>query len=193
VNFRNRTSTEVVIDLTSLIDVVFILLLFFMVSTTFERPAAMKITLPEASAEAELADPVERLELVIDKDGKMFLNDQQLVDDRVKTLVAAFTQAVGWYCAPTAIRPIISWSGPWTLRPNWDLPTCQSPPTDPAERTNDFSFLGFVDGDIPSAVGLYAALLANVCAGAGRCQRGCGYAGGIRAVHGPFDRSCIRR
>jgi biopolymer transport protein ExbD len=95
VNFRNRVSTEVTIDLTSLIDIVFILLLFFMVSTTFERPAAMKISLPEASAEADLADPVERLELVIDKDGKMFLNDQQLVDDRVKTLVAAFTQAVG--------------------------------------------------------------------------------------------------
>jgi biopolymer transport protein ExbD len=95
VNFRKRTGEELAIDLTSLIDVVFILLLFFMVSTTFERPAAMKVTLPEASAEANLADPVERLELVIDKDGKMFLNDQQLVDDRVKTLVAAFTQAVG--------------------------------------------------------------------------------------------------
>lgn len=94
-NFRKRTGEELAIDLTSLIDVVFILLLFFMVSTTFERPAAMKVTLPEASAEANLADPVERLELVIDKDGKMFLNDQQLVDDRVKTLVAAFTQAVG--------------------------------------------------------------------------------------------------
>jgi biopolymer transport protein ExbD len=74
---------------------VFILLLFFMVSTTFERPAAMKITLPEASAEAELADPVERLELVIDKEGKMYLNDQELVDDRVETLIAAFTQAAG--------------------------------------------------------------------------------------------------
>jgi len=95
VNFRKRTGEELTIDLTSLIDVVFILLLFFMVSTTFERPAAMKVTLPEASAEAELADPVERLELVIDKDGKMFLNDQQLVDDRVKTLMAAFTVAVG--------------------------------------------------------------------------------------------------
>ncbi|MSQ98381.1 MAG: biopolymer transporter ExbD [Xanthomonadales bacterium] len=94
-NFRKRTGEELAIDLTSLIDVVFILLLFFMVSTTFERPASMKITLPEASAEAELADPTKRLELVIDKEGKMYLNDQELVDDRVETLIAAFTQEVG--------------------------------------------------------------------------------------------------
>lgn len=94
-NFRKRTGEELTIDLTSLIDVVFILLLFFMVSTTFERPASMKITLPEASAEAELADPAKRLELVIDKEGKMYLNDQELVDDRRETLIAAFTQEVG--------------------------------------------------------------------------------------------------
>ena len=94
-NFRKRTGEELTIDLTSLIDVVFILLLFFMVSTTFERPASMKITLPEASAEAELPDPAERLELVIDKEGKMYLNDQELVDDRQETLIAAFTQEVG--------------------------------------------------------------------------------------------------
>ena len=94
-NFRKRTGEELAIDLSSLIDVVFILLLFFMVSTTFERPAAMKVTLPEASAEAELADPAKRLELVIDKEGKMYLNDQELVDDRRETLIAAFTQEVG--------------------------------------------------------------------------------------------------
>jgi len=95
VNFRKRTGEELTIDLTSLIDVVFILLLFFMVSTTFERPASMKVTLPEASAEAELPDPAQRLELVIDKEGKMYLNDQELVDDRQETLIAAFTQEVG--------------------------------------------------------------------------------------------------
>ena len=94
-NFRKRTGEELTIDLTSLIDVVFILLLFFMVSTTFERPASMQITLPDASAEAELPDPAERLELVIDKAGKMYLNDQELVDDRRETLIAAFTQEVG--------------------------------------------------------------------------------------------------
>ena len=94
-NFRPRTKEEPAIDLTSLIDVVFLLLLFFMVSSTIEHPAAMKIDLPDASAVASPANVARRLELVIDAKGKMFLNDQQLVDDRVKTLIAAFTQAVG--------------------------------------------------------------------------------------------------
>jgi biopolymer transport protein ExbD len=94
---RNREKEEPTIDLnlTALIDVIFVLLLFFMVSTSFTHPSAMKIDLPEASAVASPTNTDKQLELVIDKDGKMFLNDQQLVDDRVKTLVAAFTQAVG--------------------------------------------------------------------------------------------------
>ena len=83
------------IDLTSLIDVVFLLLLFFMVSTTFERPAALKIDLPEASAVEAEVEPPQRLELVIDAKGQMYLNDQRLVDARAATLKAAFTQQAG--------------------------------------------------------------------------------------------------
>jgi len=95
VKLRARDSEELTIDLTSLIDVVFLLLIFFMVSTTFERQAVMKVDLPEASAvEAPVEEP-EKLELVIDPTGRMFLNDQQLIDDRRQTLVAAFDQAVG--------------------------------------------------------------------------------------------------
>jgi biopolymer transport protein ExbD len=96
-NLRNREKEQPTIDLnlTALIDVIFVLLLFFMVSTSFTHPSAMKIDLPEASAVASPTKDTERLELVITADGKMFLNDHQLVDDRVKTLIAAFTQAVG--------------------------------------------------------------------------------------------------
>ena len=84
------------VNITSLIDVVFLLLIFFMVSTTFERQAALKIDLPEASVVAEnQADEVEKLELVIDREGRMFLNDQQLIDSRPATIEAAFREAVG--------------------------------------------------------------------------------------------------
>lgn len=84
------------INLTSLIDVVFLLLIFFMVSTTFERQAALKIDLPEASVAAENpSEEVRKLELVIDRDGRMYLNDRQLIDSRPATIVAAFKQAVG--------------------------------------------------------------------------------------------------
>ncbi|MBT8058571.1 MAG: biopolymer transporter ExbD [Gammaproteobacteria bacterium] len=83
------------VDLTSLIDVVFLLLIFFMVSTTFERQAVLKVDLPEASAVEEREDPPDGLELVIDDTGLMFLNDQQLVDSEERTLRAAMELAAG--------------------------------------------------------------------------------------------------
>lgn len=94
-NLRQRVKEDPTIDLTSLIDVVFLLLIFFMVSTTFERPAALKVDLPEASEVAAQPEQTERLELVIDPGGRMFLNDRQIVDERAQTLKAALSQAAG--------------------------------------------------------------------------------------------------
>ncbi len=83
------------INLTSLIDVVFLLLIFFMVSTTFERQASLKIDLPEASAEARPQETPERLELVIDPEGRIYLNDSQLVDSGAATIRAALEEVAG--------------------------------------------------------------------------------------------------
>lgn len=90
-----RQEHEPEINMTSLIDVVFLLLLFFMVSTTFERQAALKIDLPEASAIAELSDDTRKLELIIDRDGRMYLNDRQLVDSEPATIEAALIELTG--------------------------------------------------------------------------------------------------
>jgi biopolymer transport protein ExbD len=95
VNLQHRTTEDPTVDLTSLIDVVFLLLLFFMVSTTFERQALLKVDLPEASQVEERAEQPERLELVIDNEGRMYLNDQRLVDSDARTLRAAMEQAAG--------------------------------------------------------------------------------------------------
>jgi len=93
---QSQRGEEPEVNITSLIDVVFLLLIFFMVSTTFERQAALKIDLPEASAVAEnQAEDVEKLELIIDREGHMFLNDRQLIDSRPSTIEAAFREAVG--------------------------------------------------------------------------------------------------
>jgi len=92
---QNRVKDEPAIDLTSLIDVVFLLLLFFMVSTTFEQQAVLKVNLPEASAVEAVSDLPERLELVIDVTGRMFLNDRELVDSKERTIRAAFNEAAG--------------------------------------------------------------------------------------------------
>jgi biopolymer transport protein ExbD len=89
----NREDPE--ISLTSLIDVVFLLLIFFMVSTTFERQAVLKVDLPEAKNVTVPEDQPNSFELVIDQNGQYYLNDRQLIDDRPATLRAAFNEAAG--------------------------------------------------------------------------------------------------
>ena len=92
---QHRTKEEPTVDLTSLIDVVFLLLLFFMVSTTFERQALMKVELPEASGVEDRAQIPDGLELVIDDEGRMYLNDQRLIDSEPRTIRAAIQQEAG--------------------------------------------------------------------------------------------------
>ena len=65
------------INLTALIDVVFLLLIFFMVSTTFRKEADFEIQLPEASQEPTAVEQ-QRLEVSIDAAGRYFVNQQAL-------------------------------------------------------------------------------------------------------------------
>lgn len=79
---------EVSVNLTPLIDVVFLLLIFFMVSTTFTRETQLSIDLPEASGQPrETSD--EEIEILIDESGKYRVNGKGLVDGRMRTLQAA--------------------------------------------------------------------------------------------------------
>jgi biopolymer transport protein ExbD len=92
---QHHRTEEPTVDLTPLIDVVFLLLIFFMVSTTFEHQAFLKVDLPEASAVEDRRDLPEFLELVIDSAGRMYLNDMRLVDSEEQTIRAAIEAAVG--------------------------------------------------------------------------------------------------
>jgi biopolymer transport protein ExbD len=86
--FRRQRLDEVGINLTPLIDVVFLLLIFFMVSTTFTRETQLSIDLPEASGEPREATD-EQIEILIDERGRYRVNGQGLVDSRMRTLQAA--------------------------------------------------------------------------------------------------------
>ncbi len=92
---RAKKSEDPEISLTSLIDVVFLLLIFFMVSTTFEQQAVLKVDLPEASNVTLPENQPDSFELVIDPKGQYYLNDRQLMDGRPSTLRAAFEEAAG--------------------------------------------------------------------------------------------------
>ncbi|AKS42191.1 ExbD/TolR family protein [Wenzhouxiangella marina] len=80
------------INLTSLIDVVFLLLIFFMVSTTFERQSLISLQLPEAST-AQSENLPRLIELVVTDDGRLFIDEEQLADDRRATIQAAIAAA----------------------------------------------------------------------------------------------------
>ena len=86
--FRRQRREEVSINLTPLIDVVFLLLIFFMVSTTFTRETQLSIDLPEASGEVSETGR-EQIEILIDESGSYRVNGQGLVDGRMRTLQAA--------------------------------------------------------------------------------------------------------
>jgi biopolymer transport protein ExbD len=86
--FRRQRLDDVNINLTPLIDVVFLLLIFFMVSTTFTRETQLSIDLPEAQGQARAASDGQ-IEILIDEAGQYRVNGQGLVDNRLRTLQAA--------------------------------------------------------------------------------------------------------
>lgn len=82
------------INLTPLIDVVFLLLIFFMVSTTFRKESDIRIDLPEASPQAPASvDSTAPLEVSIDTEGNYFVNGQALADTQPSTLKTALLTA----------------------------------------------------------------------------------------------------
>lgn len=89
--FKRQRSQEVGVDLTPLIDVVFLLLIFFMVSTTFTRESHLNIELPEASGEKSESE-AKLIDVVINAEGQYILNDRELVNNRRETLERAISE-----------------------------------------------------------------------------------------------------
>ncbi|MFV1873997.1 MAG: ExbD/TolR family protein [Oleiphilus sp.] len=86
--FKRQVDQNVAVDLTPMIDVVFLLLIFFMVSTTFTKESHLEIDLPQSSAEP--AKPsVEQIEVIINAAGEYSVNDRSLVNNQEDTLKRA--------------------------------------------------------------------------------------------------------
>ena len=87
---RTKRDRDLEVNITPLIDVVFLLLIFFMVSTTFQRESEITIELPESSGEvAESEKKV--IEISIDNQGRYFVNQRRIKDSDIKTLKQAIT------------------------------------------------------------------------------------------------------
>lgn len=87
-----QSEEEPDLNLTSLIDVVFLLLIFFMVTTTFERTERLRIDLPEASEAQSQSEP-DVLEIAINEAGEYYVNRNQVINSRRETLLEAVAEA----------------------------------------------------------------------------------------------------
>ena len=86
--FKRQKDGEVSVNLTPLIDVVFLLLIFFMVSTTFTKETHLSLDLPEATGEEKIDQP-QQIEILIDAGGQYVIDGRSLVSTNIETLMKA--------------------------------------------------------------------------------------------------------
>ena len=91
--FRRKQRENVDINLASLIDVVFILLLFFVVTTTFTRETQLRVDLPEAVSGSPAEDQSKQLDIAISADGVFSVNNQILPKSDLATVMDALQKA----------------------------------------------------------------------------------------------------
>jgi len=91
VKFKRSIKAEAGIDLTPLIDVVFLLLIFFMVTSTFTRQSNLLINLPEAEGSVA-EDAALRIEILVSRDGGYTVNGRELLDSSFAALTTALAE-----------------------------------------------------------------------------------------------------
>jgi biopolymer transport protein ExbD len=94
VRFARRRDAEPEINVTSLIDVVLLLVLFFMVSTSFVSEGGLKLVLPSSHG-SDVAAASARVTIVVAADGTYLVNGRALVNHRAQTLRAALEPLAG--------------------------------------------------------------------------------------------------
>ncbi|MCF7978822.1 MAG: biopolymer transporter ExbD [Chromatiaceae bacterium] len=94
-NLRPHRPEVPEINLTPLIDVVFLLLIFFMVTTSFRDEGRLRLQLPEADAEPVPAEEIELVEVMVDRAGRFYVNAQMVNGTDLETLKQALIGAVG--------------------------------------------------------------------------------------------------
>ena len=100
--FRRKPRETVDINLASLIDVVFILLLFFVVTTTFTRETQLRVDLPEAVSGSPAEDQqAKQLDIAISAEGVFSVNNQLLPKNDLTSLMEALQKDCLLYTSPS--------------------------------------------------------------------------------------------
>jgi len=92
---KQRAREEPDLNLTSLIDVVLLLLIFFMVSTTFVDEARIKIRLPQTSDKTAPTPAADPIEITVGVSGEYLVNGRALLNTSPATLSAAVVKIAG--------------------------------------------------------------------------------------------------
>ena len=91
---RRRPREEPEINVISLVDVVLLLVVFFMVSTTFNRQTNIQVELPKASTDT-VVSASQGLEVTIDADGGFYVNQAKVIAARPEALKQAILAVAG--------------------------------------------------------------------------------------------------
>lgn len=102
--FRQRRNDDIDINVTSLIDVVLLLLIFFMVSTKFIEQSKIDLVLPSATREKPQKLP-NTINIAIDRRGQVFVDGKALVNAKLATLRQALAAAKA--ARPEQTEPIV--------------------------------------------------------------------------------------
>ena len=85
--FQNKQREEPRVDLTPMVDVVFLLLIFFMISTTFVESPGISIKLPESSSQTIDREPKE-IKVYLSQEGDIYYGEKKISIDDFKGLLA---------------------------------------------------------------------------------------------------------
>lgn len=103
-NLRPKPSPPPELNLTPLVDVVFLLLLFFMVSTTFTAKRELPIRLPEAQGRPGTASEERALVVVIDRQSQYVIDEQPLTIAAGEDVTQALTRVLSNHPQGRALR-----------------------------------------------------------------------------------------
>lgn len=85
---------ELELNIIPLVDVMLVLLMFFVLTTTFEQHTRLRVTLPESAAEAE-ANADDPLVIAIDHEGRFHVGENEVLNPSLDTLKEAITAVAG--------------------------------------------------------------------------------------------------
>lgn len=89
----NNTDARVSIELTPMIDMVFLLLIFFLVATTFHQTEReMQIALPFASSSAPISAMLQELIINVERDGQIIVAGRRIEADELRSMVTDMVQ-----------------------------------------------------------------------------------------------------